>query len=272
MQANEGVGPNGEVEYRYRRYYGAAFVQDDIKVSTRFTANLGLRWEYIGPSLDESGTIGNASLALLRGTAMPPAGGTLIGNTVAANYDPELINPYTDKAFGPAPAGVVVRSSKSYYENGAPHDKFAPRLGFAWQPFGSSGRIVVGGAYGVFFQNPTWSGNAATAPLFTSVPFAQGFTNSDSSNNLSTFAKPFPTTTLGYVPRTLTSQLSDRVAGPEYKIPRLQQWNLTTKMRLLRNLSLDLGYVGSHGNSLLLSPRHEPTAAGVCGSTVELRL
>ena len=147
----------------------------------------------------------------------------------------------------------MVRSSKSFYDNGAPRDKFAPRLGFAWQPFGSSGRLVVGGAYGWFYQNPPYSGNASTAPLFTSVPFAQGFTNADSSNNLSTFAKPFPTTTLGYVPRTLTSQLSDRVAGPEYKIPRLQQWNLTTKIRLMRNLSLDLGYVGSHGDRLLLS-------------------
>ena len=189
----------------------------------------------------------------MRGTAIPLAGGTLAGNTVAANYDPELINPYTGKAFGPPPAGVVVRSSKSFYENGAPRDKFAPRLGFAWQPLGSSGRLVVGGAYGWFFQNPPFSGNAATAPLFTSAPFAQGFTNADSSNNLSTFAKPFPTTTLGYVPRTPTSQLSDRVAGPEYRIPRLQQWNLTTKIRLLRNLSLDLGYVGSHGDRLLLS-------------------
>ena len=90
---------------------------------------------------------------------------------------------------------------------------------------------MVGGAYGWFFQNPPFSGNASTAPLFTSAPFAQGFTNADSSNNLSTFAKPFPTTTLGYVPRTPTSQLSDRVAGPEYKIPRLQQWNLTAKIR-----------------------------------------
>jgi hypothetical protein len=253
VQANEGVGPNGEVEYRYRHYYGAAFVQDDIKVSGKFTANLGLRWEYIGPSLDESGTIGNWSLALLSGTAIPPAGGTLAGNTLAANYDPNLVNPYTGKAFGPAPAGVVVRSSKSFYENGAPLDKLAPRVGFAWQPLGSGGRLVVGGAYGWFFQNPPFSGNASTAPLFTSVPYAQGFTNADSSNNLSTFAKPFPTTTLGYVPRTLTSQLSDRVAGPRYEIPRLQQWNLTAKIRLLRTLSFDLGYVGSHGDRLPLS-------------------
>jgi hypothetical protein len=253
VQANEGVGPNGEVEYRYRRYYGAGFVQDDIKVSAKFTANLGLRWEYIAPSFDESGTIGNTSLALLLQASLPPAGGTLAGNTVAANYDPALVNPYTGKPFGPPPEGVVVRASKSFYENGVPRDKFAPRLGFAWQPFGSGGRLVLGGGYACFFQNPPYSGNAATAPLFTSVPFAQGFTNADSSNNLSTFTKPFPTTTLGYVPRTPTSQLSDRVAGPEYKIPRLQQWNLTAKMQLVRNLSLDFGYVGSHGDRLLLS-------------------
>ena len=253
VQANEGVGPNGEVEYRYRHYYGAAFVQDDIKLNSRLTLNLGLRWEYIGPSFDESGTIGNTSLALLRQAAIPPVGGTLAGNTVAANYDPSLINPYTGQAFGTPPAGVVVRSSKSFYDNGTPLATFAPRLGFAAQPFGTGGRLVLGGAYGWFYQNPPYGGNAASAPLFTSVPFAQGFTNTDSSNNLSTFAKPFPTTTLGYVPRTPTSQLSDRVAGPEYKIPRLQQWNLTAKLRLMRTLSLDLGYVGSHGDRLLLA-------------------
>ncbi len=263
VQANEGVGPNGEVEYRYRHYYGAAFVQDDIKVSSRLTVNLGLRWEYIGPSFDESGTIGNTSLGLLRQAAIPPAGGTLAGNTVASNYDPALINPYTGRAFGAPPEGVLVRRSKSFYENGAPHDTFAPRLGFAAQPLGAGGRLVVGGAYGWFYQNPPYGGNAPNAPLLTSVPFAQGFTNSDSSNNLSTFAKPFPTTTLGYVPRTPTSQLSDRVAGPKYRIPRLQQWNLTAKLRLWRTLSLDLGYVGSHGDRLLLARGlNQPLLAG----------
>lgn len=253
VQANEGVGPNGEVEYRYRRSYGAAFVQDDVKLAPHFTANLGLRWEYIAPSLDEAGTIGNISLALLRTAAIPPSTGTLTGNTVAANYDPNLINPYTGKPFGPPPAGVVVRSTSSFYDNRAPRTNFAPRLGFAWQPFGSSGRVVLGGAYGWFYQNPPYSANASTAPLFTAAPFAQGFTNADTSNNLSTFASPFPATTLGYVPRTLTSQLSDRIAGPEFRIPRLQQWNLTAKLRLASSLTLDLGYVGSHAARLLLS-------------------
>jgi hypothetical protein len=272
VQANEGVGPRGEVEYSYRRYYGAAFVQEDWKLTPQFTFNAGVRWEYVGPSLDEAGTIGNISLEEMLKTPVPPASGTLAGNTVAANYDPGLINPYTGKAFGPPPEGVTVRKSKSFYENGTPLDTFAPRVGFAWQPFGSGGRIVAGGAYGWFFQSPLFSGNASTAPLFTSPPFAQGFTNIDSSNNLSTFYKPFPTTTLGYVPRTPVSQLSDRAAGPEYRVPRLQQWNLTTKIRLAQTLSLDLGYVGSHGDRLLLArglnqPRLATPAAPVNGVT-----
>jgi hypothetical protein len=253
VQASEGVGPNGEVEYRYRRVYAAAFLQDDLKLTPRFTANLGLRWEYIGPSRDEMGTIGNLSLAALLAAAIPPPGGTLAGNTVAANYNPQLVNPYTGKPFGAPPPGVAIRATDSFYDNAAPRANVAPRAGFAWQPFGSGGRLVAGGAYGWFYQNAPFSGNAPSAPLFTSAPFAQGFTNADTSNNLSTFAKPFPTTTLGYVPRTLTSQLSDRLAGPQFRIPRLQQWNLTTKLRLVANLSLDLGYVGSHGSHLLLS-------------------
>ncbi len=253
VQANEGVGSNGEVVYRYRRHYGSAYVQDDIKLSGRFTLNVGLRWEYIGPSLDTAGTVGNVWPELFGKAAIPPAGGTLLGNTVAANYDPNMVNPYTGKPFGPPPEGVLVRDTKSFYANGTPRDAFAPRTGFAWQPFGTSGRFIVGGGYGWFYQVPAFSGSAGSAPLFTSPPFAQSFTNTDSSNSGSTFQQPFPVTTLGFVPRTLTSQLSDRVAGPVYRIPRLQQWNLTTKLKLLGASSLDLGYVGSYGDRLLMA-------------------
>jgi hypothetical protein len=253
VQASEGVGPNGEVQYRYRRQYGAAYIQDDIKPTSHFTLNLGLRWEYIGPSLDTAGAIGNVSPALLKTAAIPSLAGTLVGNVVAANYQPDLVNPYTGKTFGAPPEGVLAGSTNSFYRNGTPLDMFAPRAGFSWQPFGGSSRVSVGGGYGWFYQTPLFSGNAASAPLFTSAPFAQSFTNSDASNNLSSFQRPFSATTLGFVLRTPFSQLSDRVAGPEYKIPRLQQWNFSTKFRLSQGLSFDLGYVGSYGDRLMLS-------------------
>ena len=246
VQASEGVGPRGEVQYHYRSYYGAAFLQNDYKVSPRLNLNLGLRWEYVGPALDTRGAIGNAWPDLLRQAAIPPASGTLLGNTVAANYDARLVNPYTGQPFGAPPAGVFVRSTSSQYRNAAPLNTFAPRFGFSWQPLGSGGRLSVRGGYGLFYQT-------AGLPQFTAPPFAQGFTNADSSNNFSSLQKPFPTTTLGYVLRTPTSQLSDRVAGPDYVVPRLHQWNLSAQFHPLRGLTFDIGYVGSQGSRLLLT-------------------
>ncbi len=253
IQANEGVGPKGEVQYDYRSVSGAAFFQDDLKLTSRLTLNLGLRWEYLGPATDARGTIGNAWPSLFLDAPVPPLSGTLAGNTVAANYDPKLVNPYTGQAFGPPPQGVLVRTTSSFYRNDAPLDTFAPRFGFSWQPLGGSSPLSLRGGYGWFYQAPTYSGNAGGTPLFTSPPFAQGFTNTDASNNLSSLQQPFPATTLGYVPRTPTSQLSDRVAGPDYQVPLLQQWNLSAQFRLHRALSLDIGYVGSEGRRLLMA-------------------
>lgn len=274
VQASEGVGANGEVEYRYRRHYASGYLQDDFKFSPRFTMNAGLRWEYISPSYDTAGTVGNMSMTALRSLPVPPLAGTLVGNTVAANYDPNLVNPYTGQPFGAPPNGVTIRPHSSFYDNGTPRGEFAPRLGFAWQPIGSSGRLVLGGGYGWFYQTPAFSGNASNAPLFTAPPFAQSFTNTDASNSQSSFQQPFPQATLGYVLRTPTSQLSDRVAGPEYKLPRLQQWNTSVKLKLSQALSFDLAYVGSkaadvlyaHGlNQPLLASPANPVNCGYDG-------
>jgi hypothetical protein len=253
IQASAGAGPHGELQIQYRNYYGSAFVEDDIKLNSRFTFNLGLRWEYIGPSLGTDGTIGNVWPSLLSQLPIPPASGTLIGNTVAANYNPNLINPYTGQPFGPLPPGVLEHSTKSFYQNGAPLDTFAPRFGFAWQPGSQQNRLSVRGGYGWFYQTPTFSGNAANTLLLASPPFAQGISNTDASNDSSTLQKPFPTTTLGFVARTPTSELSDRVAGPNYKIPSVQQWNLSAQYGLSSSFSLDVGYVGSYGAHILIS-------------------
>ncbi len=252
IQANEGAGPLGQLQYRYRGYYGAFYLQDDFKLTTKLTVNMGLRWEYIGASSSSDGSIGNVWPSLLAQTPVPPVTGTYAGLTVPANYNPNTINPYTGKAFGPAPAGVFTRDTNSFYANNTPRNLFAPRVGFAWQPFGSKGRVSMRGGFGYFYQPPLFSANASGQPLFTAQPFAQGFTNADSSNGASSFQKPFPDTTLGFLPRTLTSQLSDRIAGPAYVIPRMQQWNLSTQFKLVQSMTLDIGYVGSAGSKLLV--------------------
>jgi hypothetical protein len=46
--------------------------------------------------------------------------------------------------------------------------------------------------------------------------------------------------------------LGDRIIGPHFENPKLQQWNLNVQYALTSNLALDLGYVGSHGNDLFL--------------------
>lgn len=173
-------------------HHGAGYLQDDAKLTSRFTLNVGLRWEYIGPSLDTSGTVGNVGFDLRERPPSRPRAAHSSARPAAANYDPDMVNPYTGKPFGPPPEGVLLRDSNSFYHNSTPRDAFAPRAGFAWQPWGSSGRIVIGGGYGWFYQTPLFSGNSASAPLFTAAPFAQSFTNTDASNNGSTFQQPFP--------------------------------------------------------------------------------
>ena len=220
VRANEGVGPNGEVQYQYRHYYGAGFAQDDFKVTPRLALNAGLRWEYVGPSSDRAGTIGNVWPSLLKqvadSAALGNSGRRCGGGELQSGPDQSLHGRSRSvrrpRGYGPVPPAVSIRTTRRWGSS-------PPGLGFAWQPFGAAGRAAVRGGYGWFYQAPAYSANAGNAPLFTAAPFAQGFTNTDSSNGQSNLEKPFPTTTLGFVPRTPTSQLSDRIAGPEYKIP-----------------------------------------------------
>ena len=264
IQANEGVGPNGEAQYQFRTWNASAFAQDDFKITPNLTMNLGLRWEYLIPAADTAGENGNVWLSLLQTAAIPSLSGTLVGNTVPANYNPNLINSYTGQPFGAVPNGVLVRPNDTYYTNSAPKLNMAPRVSVAWQPPVAGNKLTVRAGYGLFYLSPAFSGNAAGSPLLTDAPFSQGFTNSDASNNLSSFAQPFPVTTLGYVLRTPTSQLSDRIAGQTFRVPRLQQFNLGTQTRLTKTLTLDAGYVGSRGSDLLIAVgQNQPLLASV---------
>jgi hypothetical protein len=246
--AQESIGPFGGIQPLMLDYNGSAFFQDDIKVNSRLTLNLGIRWEYVPGNYDTAGKAGNFIPSLAATVPVPPLSGTLVGNTLAANYNPNLINPYTNQAFGPPPTGVVIRSTKTLYSNNAPLDDFGPRIGFAWQPGSSQSRLVIRGGYGWFFQ--TNSGNSLDTAGLTTVPFAQRFTNSGASANFATLQVPFPPVTLGYVLRTPSTQLSDVVGGPQLITPMVQQFSLNMQYEIVHNLVLEAGYIGSRGAHL----------------------
>lgn len=252
IEANEGTGPLGNVLLSFRINHVAAFAENDIKVTARLNLNFGLRWEYLPPSSGRTGDLGNAFPSLLQTVPVPPASGTYAGLTVAPNYNPNQINPYTGQPFGPPPPGVVVRPNDGFYQNSAPWDAFSPRFSFAWQPGSRQSRLAVRGGYGWFYLPLADRGNATGTPSENIEPFAQLIGTSGAANGAATLQTPFPPTQLGFPLRTPTSHLNERIIGPTFENPKLQQWNLNVQYSFSSNLSLDLGYVGSHGNDLFL--------------------
>ena len=252
IEANEGMGPTGAVPLSQRFNHIAAFVEEDLKASPRLTLNLGLRWEYLPSTFGDSQDLGNAWPSLLQTVPIPPASGTYAGITVPPDYNPNRINPYTGQPFGPPPPGVIVRPNKGFYQNAAPFDSFAPRFGFAWQPGSSQNRMVVRGGYGWFYQPLADRGNAQGTPSTNMQPLAQLVGRSGASNGAATLQMPFPATTLGFAQRTPSSNLGDRIIGPNFRLPKLQQWNLNVRYAISTNFSFDVGYVGSYANNLFL--------------------
>jgi hypothetical protein len=91
------------------------FVQDDYKVSTRLTLNLGLRWEYNGVPYEKHDRLAIYDFA---GNSLVP-----VGVNGARLYPRQFTN-------------------------------FGPRAGFAYAPFGR-GKTVVRGGFGIYYDQPT---------------------------------------------------------------------------------------------------------------------
>jgi len=94
-------GPNGII-HGYRERNMNAFVQDDWKVNSKLTVNLGVRWEYDGVFADHYGNLTNVWPSLLQTVPNPPTtsqptGASLIGYVVPSNFASH---------YGAPPAGV----------------------------------------------------------------------------------------------------------------------------------------------------------------------
>ncbi len=131
LPSSSSVTPTA-LPYTYNRFSSFDFfVMDDWKVNPYLTLNLGLRYEIDNPVSEKNGQISSFSFT--------------------------APNPYYQSGKGvfsnPTGAFQIAASSglKTVYQTD--RNNFAPRVGFAWQPFKNEKTVVKGGS-GVFYQEP----------------------------------------------------------------------------------------------------------------------
>jgi hypothetical protein len=136
--------PNKASAYRhYTTHDYAVFGQDDWKVTSHLTLNLGLRWERFGAPSEDHGILAQFT--------------NLGGCNIATNA----------ACIAAARVGPVSRMWPT--QN---HD-FGPRVGFAWDPFGK-GTTAVRGGYGIFYDrifDNIWSNGAWNPPFYALIDF-----------------------------------------------------------------------------------------------------
>ncbi len=230
----ETVDLPGQFDRAFRVWDANAWVQDDIKVSSRLTVNIGLRFERLGNLADALGR--NSDFDYTMANPNPPSTGTLAGFTVPANYR------------GTVPAGVTkVGNDSGLRDYGL--NTWNPKLGFAWQ-LPHTDRFVLRGGYGMSHQRTT---GQPFIQLLTAPPFAvTNILSGGLAANL-TFANPFPpaVTLPVYQPYSPTTLEALTIIDQNYRPPTFQHYSLGVQTKLMSDLVLDISYVGGRDTHLL---------------------
>lgn len=209
----------------YRAWQFFAFAQDKWLVTPKFTADLGVRWEFYPP-------------------ATPVAKGGF------SNYDP-VNNQLLVSGYGNIPDDLGITTHYKY---------FAPRLGLAYRWKEST---VIRAGFGISYTPFPDNSYAYNFPVRANNAFNPAVASFGPailpSGQIATFQNGFPDLIEPVVPANgiITSSSSPAAASTlknsglfvvnqNFKNPYVESWNLAVQRSLPGRLTLDVAYVGNH--------------------------
>ena len=247
------------------RIYFASYVQDDWKVNSKLTLNLGVRWDYFGPIRETNG--GQANFA----PSGPPNGVPTFLIPASGKDNRSLSTSFVTLL---AKDGIKLEQTDKYGQGLLQTQKtnFAPRFGFAYQV---TPKLVTRGGFGFFynsFENQGYGPN-----IGENYPFVFNFSYSPavpngSPNGLSDVAPisyntpwagcstagPGSTATIGaglscvqFTPTAVNAQgLGLQGLQFDYQTPRTLSANFTVQYALTHSMSIQAAYVFTQAKNL----------------------
>jgi carboxypeptidase family protein/TonB-dependent receptor-like protein len=191
------------------------FVQDDYRVTSKLTANVGLRYEYANPPRETENSFAN----------FDPATGTMVFAKDGNTFERTLIHP--------------------------DRNNFAPRIGFAYTPWS---RWVVRGGYGVFYTHTVRQGREGllgfNPPFLVDNLLQTGVSGAAAVASAAPFRliNGYPSGLLD--PTSLAATVGRRGQDPNQRTPYIQQFNVGVQYELMPDVVLDVAYVGNKGTKL----------------------
>ena len=191
--------------------------QDDWRVTSTLTLNLGLRFEDHTPLYENNNRAVNFGL--------------YTGTIFTAN----------------ALDGTAKFGNQALYNNYLGIGDFLPRIGFAWSPAALGGRTVIRGGFGI---SQFVEGGGSNEELTLNLPF--GILQQPAGSTLSQgFGATLPNPCLTISQTCYEGGTRIRIYDQNFKPAMNDQWNLTLQHQFSNSLTAQIGYVGQRGSHLL---------------------
>jgi len=202
------------------------YVQDDFRMRSNFTINIGLRYSLFRQPVDKNNLLTTFDPALYNAANAP----ALTAAGLLATQDAQKYVNGISANGQSSPFGAKISSESN--------NNFAPRIGLAWDPF-KKGKTAVRAGYGISYDATLfgiYEQNIFANPPFINVATIPNTTLSNPGGGAATVANS---------PKVL------RGTTANMKTPYTQQWSFDIQHEIARATILQVGYVGTKGTHLL---------------------